>query len=456
MASSAAQGINFFMQHLVRYLSRSMANLERTAKSITQRAMGLLLAALLCNGALVGAALPAQAREDIEWLDVWLPHANDHDLPHVLLIGDSITRGYGPEVEKALAGHAYVGRLATSKSLGDPALPDEIELILRDISVDVIHFNNGLHGSKYTEAEYAAAIPALLAVFKRTAPAARLIWASSTDVVGPRRPEDLTLPRIAERNRLAAIVMTKRGIPIDDLFSVVSGHAVYHLADGVHFTEVGYAVLAGHVAASITSVLDGRNTQAAHDTAALLTGEGQACQPCLAARIQALHGGSRELRHVAFDDVADVGLHVSQVLIARRQGSESRAVQLEFGGRIDRIDPVLFIDRLTQHQAPAPGALRDGHLGLRDGALTRKVDRCAAQKMQNADPLGPAFPARANEIRRRTLKPGRHHDAVIVPDRGESIPIARIAPQRPVFDQFANRQALARFLVHSRPPLGVL
>jgi hypothetical protein len=33
------------------------------------------------------------SREDIEWLDAWLPHTNDHGLPYVLLIGDSITRG---------------------------------------------------------------------------------------------------------------------------------------------------------------------------------------------------------------------------------------------------------------------------------------------------------------------------------------------------------------------------
>jgi lysophospholipase L1-like esterase len=235
-----------------------MANSQRTANSTTRRAIGSLLA-LLCNGALIAAALPThEVREDIEWLDVWLPHTNDHDLPHVLLIGDSITRGYGPEVETVLAGRAYVGRLATSKSLGDPALLSEVELILRTNRVDVIHFNNGLHGSKYTEQAYAAALPALLAVFKRTAPKARLIWASSTDVVGSRPPQDLTLARITARNRLAAAVVTKQGIPVDDLFSAVKDHADYHLADGVHFTPQGYGILAAQVAASVTSVLDGR------------------------------------------------------------------------------------------------------------------------------------------------------------------------------------------------------
>jgi len=113
------------------------------------------------------------SREDIEWLDVWLPHTNDHGLPHVLLIGDSITRGYYPEVEKALAGRAYVGRLSTSKSLGDSALLKEIALILGGGHYQVIHFNNGLHGSGYSEAAYAQALPSVRAVFRRFAPGAR-------------------------------------------------------------------------------------------------------------------------------------------------------------------------------------------------------------------------------------------------------------------------------------------
>ena len=51
----------------------------------------------------------------LEWLDVSLPHTNDHQLPRVLLIGHSITRGYYPDAEKALAGRAYVARLRTCR-----------------------------------------------------------------------------------------------------------------------------------------------------------------------------------------------------------------------------------------------------------------------------------------------------------------------------------------------------
>ena len=93
-------------------------------------------------------------REDIEWIDVWGPHNNDNELPRVLLIGDSITRQYNAGVEQNLDGKAYVERLSTSKSLGDPALFGEIRTMLEQYDFDIIHFNNGLHGAGYTKEQY--------------------------------------------------------------------------------------------------------------------------------------------------------------------------------------------------------------------------------------------------------------------------------------------------------------
>jgi lysophospholipase L1-like esterase len=196
-------------------------------------------------------------REDIEWLDVWLPNTNSHDLPRVLLIGDSITRGYGPQVEADLKGKAYVGRMATSKSLGDPVLLDEVALVLQEQAFDVIHFNNGMHGSGYSEEEYAAALPALLATLRRYAPHARLIWASTTDVRQRDRLEtvDTKTERIVQRNRAAAEIVQRENIPIDDLFSLVRGHPDYHAQDGMHFSDKGSEILAAQVSESIARLL---------------------------------------------------------------------------------------------------------------------------------------------------------------------------------------------------------
>jgi lysophospholipase L1-like esterase len=196
-------------------------------------------------------------REDIEWLDVWLPDTNRHDLPRVLLIGDSITRGYGKQVEAALKGRAYVGRLATSKSLGDPALLQEIALVLQEQSFDVIHFNNGMHGDGYTEAQYEEAFPELVATLRRHTPKARLIWASSTDVRVRGQLEQVApkTTRLIQRNSIAAAIAAREKIPVDDLFAIVKDHPEYHAADGVHFNEKGYGVLAEQVSQAVKKAL---------------------------------------------------------------------------------------------------------------------------------------------------------------------------------------------------------
>src|SRR5690348_16931782 len=93
--------------------------------------LSLSLAAGFVSDLAVGADdHTAPGRESIEWCDIWISHANETNLPRVLLIGDSIARDYYPEVEKQLAGKAFVARLATSRFVADPVLLKEIELVL--------------------------------------------------------------------------------------------------------------------------------------------------------------------------------------------------------------------------------------------------------------------------------------------------------------------------------------
>src|ERR1700748_1840275 len=119
------------------------------------------------------------ARESIEWCDIWISHANETNLPRVLLIGDSITRAYYPEVEKHLEGKAYVGRLSSSAFISDPILSKQIEMVLSQYKFDVIHFNNGMHGWQHSEAEYEKAFPQFLKTIRKLAPDAKLIWANT-------------------------------------------------------------------------------------------------------------------------------------------------------------------------------------------------------------------------------------------------------------------------------------
>ena len=199
----------------------------------------------------------APRRENIEWLDVWIVDGVGTTLPRVLLIGDSITRGYRDETARLFEGKASVSRLATSKSLGDPVLLEETALVARAYCWDVIHFNNGLHGSDYTEDEYGTAWPDWLALLRQCAPQAQMIWASTTAV---RDKSNLCAlgdfnPRVNARNAIATRIVDRENIPTNDLYSVSEPNPNYYADDGVHFNAEGVRAMAERVAASVSRCL---------------------------------------------------------------------------------------------------------------------------------------------------------------------------------------------------------
>jgi hypothetical protein len=213
----------------------------------------------LSLGACIFLALPSSApaaptfREGIEWVDIWIAHANENKLPRVLLIGDSITRAYSEAVDKKLEGKAYVARLATSHFLNDPMLLAQITTMLDNVKFDVIQFNNGMHGWQYTEEDYRKYFPAFLATIRKHAPTAKLIWATTT----PRKGSSPAAPdaRVAARNAIALEFVTPLHIPVDDLYRLVDGHPEYHDEDVVHFNRIGQEVQATQVAAEIEKLL---------------------------------------------------------------------------------------------------------------------------------------------------------------------------------------------------------
>ncbi|HEY3932641.1 MAG TPA: SGNH/GDSL hydrolase family protein [Verrucomicrobiae bacterium] len=197
------------------------------------------------------------AKESIEWCDIWISHANETNLPRVLLIGDSITRAYYPEVETKLAGKAYVGRLSSSAFISDPVLLKQIEMVLSEYKFDVIHFNNGMHGWQHGEKEYEQAFPKFLKTIQKYAPNAKLIWANTPPLkVSPTFPasDQATDERIAARNAIALKFVQAQGIPVDDLNTPMRGHPEFH-SDNVHFNDHGMELQAGQVAGEVEKLL---------------------------------------------------------------------------------------------------------------------------------------------------------------------------------------------------------
>ncbi|HEV2434940.1 MAG TPA: SGNH/GDSL hydrolase family protein [Verrucomicrobiae bacterium] len=217
-------------------------------------------ACLAAAGQAAPSGPPPFSRESIEWCDIWISHADETNLPRVLLIGDSISRDYYPGVEKRLAGKAYVARLSTSAFVSDPVLLQEIKMVLGEYRFDVIHFNNGMHGWQHSEKAYQQAFPKFLKTIQKDAPGAKLVWATTTPLkVSPKLPPNnqtqATDERIAARNAIALKFVQAEGIPVDDLNALVRGHPEYH-SDNVHFNSQGIELEAAQVAAQIEKQLN--------------------------------------------------------------------------------------------------------------------------------------------------------------------------------------------------------
>lgn len=193
--------------------------------------------------------------EKVEW--TWADRAETIDpaLPNVLLVGDTITRAYFPEVTKLFVGKATVYLFATSCSAGDPRLPGQLHdyFNMQPITFAVIHFNNGMHGWAYADSAYSAALLEMVKVMRQDQPASQFVWPSTTPVRADK-PEGASNARIDARNAGAAAAMARAGIPTDDQHLLMSVHTDLH-TDDVHYNPEGSKLQSQQVVDSILKLL---------------------------------------------------------------------------------------------------------------------------------------------------------------------------------------------------------
>lgn len=223
------------------------------------RMIALLLSASFALPAAFAHASKAPAQksilETIEWTWAAKPDAPNPALPNVLLLGDSITRGYYPEVTKLLAGRANCYLFATSAASGDPRLIHQVDdyFAMMPKRFAVIHFNNGMHGWKYTEADYSSSLPQLVEALQAKSHGAKLVWATTTPIHAADSG-GATNPRIDERNTESLRTMQRFHIPIDDQHALMAAHDDLHNGS-VHYTEAGSTVQAKQVQQIIEALL---------------------------------------------------------------------------------------------------------------------------------------------------------------------------------------------------------
>ena len=200
-----------------------------------------------------GFYLPAHKRDKLAGRSTaWDFVQDDPKLPRVLLIGDSVSRGYTLPTRKALVGVANVHRAPANCGPTASGLKN-LDVWLGDGKWDLIHFNFGIHDRGTPLKDYSARLEQIAERLQKTG--AKVIWATTTPI--PDVPaQKQTAASIVERNAAALAIMQRRQIPVDDLFAAITPQlAKLQNPNDVHFTAEGYDFLGGQVAAAIRQAL---------------------------------------------------------------------------------------------------------------------------------------------------------------------------------------------------------
>jgi len=220
------------------------------------RVSALFALGLMTRPSLLCAQDQRSVPEQIEWTWEVRPPLADPKLPNVLLLGDSITRNYFSQVTKDLGGIANVYLLSSSTSVGDARLPRQIAefAALQGVSFAVVHFNNGLHGWGYSEAQFKSGFPIFLQAVQRLAGSGRLIWTTITPVKA-EASNGATNSRIDARNQIARAFVEAERIAIDDQHALMAQHAELY-QDTLHFNMAGSAIMGAQAATTIRRALE--------------------------------------------------------------------------------------------------------------------------------------------------------------------------------------------------------
>ena len=203
----------------------------------------------------------------------------DPRLPHVLILGDSISIAYTREVRTILKGQANVYRPMSANNKNPANCGDttiglaHIDAWLAGKKWDVIHFNWGLwdlcyrnpsskqqgnrdkkNGALSTQPDvYRRNLETLVGKLKATG--AKLVWASTTVV--PEGEVGRFVGDDTKYNAIAAEVMKSHGIVINDLHATTKKFqpGMFVKPGDVHFTPEASKVLAAQVAEQIQNLL---------------------------------------------------------------------------------------------------------------------------------------------------------------------------------------------------------
>ncbi len=188
---------------------------------------------------------------------------NDPKLPRILLVGDSIAKGYHDEVARLLKGKVNVDLYITPKNLASKGVLDDLEAALKHGPYRVVHFNeSGLHAwpvGAIPDGQYRPLMEKYIDALQKHGGGATLIWASNTPVTVKDKPGELDKEvndRIEQFNRDARKAVENEHITVDDLYALMSDKLKLARGDRWHWTKPGSDLQAKAVAEAIEKAMN--------------------------------------------------------------------------------------------------------------------------------------------------------------------------------------------------------
>ncbi|MCM1038082.1 MAG: SGNH/GDSL hydrolase family protein [Ruminococcus sp.] len=192
-----------------------------------------------------------EQREKIEWLNYWIESANEREKKRILILGDSVARGYRPVLNRMVEQAGYVvDLLAMSYSIFDLSLINEIKHFIDSVGYQYcfIIFNLGSHhgyslkikeNTDLQEAYYRKLDDILRLITKMSR---KIITVSGT----PERTSDKEAhnDEIQSRNSILKAISYKYKCNYVDLYSQMYNNKDFPLIDLFHFSDNGYEYIA--------------------------------------------------------------------------------------------------------------------------------------------------------------------------------------------------------------------
>lgn len=199
-----------------------------------------------------------------------ITYENVSEIPKVLLIGDSISKGYREKVSDKLIGKAdvyYPDEITTYSTHILRYIHEIAEKLSIGSNLDVVYFNVGLwdvlriDGDEplISREEYKNNLQRIVKRMKLLFPNAQIIFATITPVLEElAKYEFLRLNEdIDSYNEIACEVMRRNDVLIHDLHQIAYKNLDGNYIDFTHFSEDGYRILADEVATYISCHLPG-------------------------------------------------------------------------------------------------------------------------------------------------------------------------------------------------------